>query len=1093
MFENIFNINEINNKIVGLSNELKCIYGYNVFKQLNNSIIMVCNSLYEANKMYQSLCKYSNDVLFFPMDDFLTSEALATSPELKVSRLETLNNLINNNKKIVVTNLMGFLRFLPAPSIYKKKIITLKVNDNIKISDLVIKLNDIGYIREAIVNKTGEIAVRGFIVDIFPVASSDPIRIEYWGDQIESIKKINVETQLTVEKIFTIDISPNIEFLTNKTLNLDNVLHRQLVKYEKVFNINAYIDKPIIIYNNYEDILSSYNLLVEEMFEYSQTIKCENNIQFMNELDSFAESNAIYFTLFDDKIKNITNKQQYKIKELSRFKGKIAEINQQLNDLLKHYKIIVCLQNKYQATKVINEFNNSNFFMTKEKEIFNSKINIIIKDIKEGFIFGDLMVISDKELFNQKDNKINYKTNFKLGTKIRNINKLNIGDYVVHYAHGIGQYCGLTTLTKNGLKKDYLQIMYKGNDKLYIPVEQIELISKYTCKEGMKPVVNSLNSDAWHKTKGKLKIQIADMAPELLALYAKRQAMEGFGCKSDDDDNVLFAKQFIYTPTFDQIRTYEEIRKDMEKKRPMDRLLCGDVGYGKTEVAFRAIFKAIMSGKQAAILCPTTILSSQHYNNAILRFKEFPINIVLLNRFVSTKQVKENLIDIKDGKVDVVIGTHRILSDDVIYKDLGLLVIDEEQRFGVKHKEKIKQYKNIVDVLTLSATPIPRTLQMSMTGIRDLSLIETPPVNRYPVQTYVLKENRAIIRDAIYKELARGGQIFILYNKIDDMEQKVAAIHNMVPEAKIIFAHGRMGKQNLENVMLEFINKKYDVLVCTTIIETGIDIPTVNTLIVLDSDRFGLSQLYQIRGRVGRSDKIAYCYLMYNERKILSDVAVKRLKAIKEFTELGSGFKIAMRDLSIRGAGDILGSQQAGFISLVGIDLFLKMLTEEIERLKGGIIKKEKLVEKSSLINVETTVDSKIVMEEELKIEIHQKINMIKNYDELCEIRMELEDRFGKLPENIIVYMYEKLFESLASILGITNVNQTNNFIQIILPKELTNKVDGKNLFMDVSLLNRMFRFGMRGNMMLITLDIVKLDKHFIYYLVDLLVIIKKR
>jgi len=530
----------------------------------------------------------------------------------------------------------------------------------------------------------------------------------------------------------------------------------------------------------------------------------------------------------------------------------------------------------------------------------------------------------------------------------------------------------------------------------------------------------------------------------------------------------------------------------MEKITPMDRLLCGDVGYGKTEVAFRAIFKAIMSGKQVALLCPTTILSSQHFNNAKERFKKYSVEIELLNRFVTPKRQEQVIERLKEGRVDLLIGTHRILSEDVEFKNLGLLIVDEEQRFGVKHKERIKQYKTNIDVLTLSATPIPRTLQMSMAGVRSLSLIETPPTNRFPIQTYVLEENRQVIKDAIYKEMARNGQVFLLYNSIEDMDTKAREIQSLVPEAKIVCAHGQMPKTELEDVMIRFLEREYDILLCTTIIETGIDIPSVNTLIIIDADRFGLSQLYQIRGRVGRSNKIAYCYLMYNKGKQLSDIAAKRLSVIKEFTELGSGFAIAMRDLSIRGAGDILGSEQAGFVDTIGIELFLRMLTAEINRLKGVEVQDDEEADTQPLLEVSTSIDDSYVEEEDLKIEIHQKINQIQNIDDLQAVKEELEDRFGTLTDEILIYMHEELFENKAKQLKIEKIIQTKNSISLYLPSNLSAKINGDQLFMEACSLTRKFRFGMKKGELIITLDTVTLDKHYIYYLLDVLEIIRK-
>ena len=524
----------------------------------------------------------------------------------------------------------------------------------------------------------------------------------------------------------------------------------------------------------------------------------------------------------------------------------------------------------------------------------------------------------------------------------------------------------------------------------------------------------------------------------------------------------------------------------------MDRLLCGDVGFGKTEVAFRAMFKAVMSGYQVAFLCPTTILSTQHYKNALERFANYPIKIKILNRFTSTKETKQVLKDLKEGNVDIIIGTHRILSSDIVFKNLGLLVVDEEQRFGVKHKEKIKQWKETIDVLTLSATPIPRTLQMSMSGLRSLSLIETPPVNRYPVQTYVVAENDALLKDAIYKELSRNGQVFILSNRIEEMEKMKYHIERLVPDAKVITAHGQMAKRELEGVMIKFTNHEYDVMICTTIIETGIDIPSVNTLIIRDADRFGLAQLYQIRGRVGRSDRIAYCYLMYQPGKILSEIATKRLKVIKDFTELGSGFRIAMRDLSIRGAGDILGQEQAGFVDSVGIELFLKMLNEEMKKIKGLPVAEEVEKDSTPLLEVETSIKDSYVEEEELKIEIHKKINEIDSYEKLHQVKEEIEDRFGTIDESLLIYMYEEWFEKMAAALNIKRIRQTKNSIEMILEPELTAKVNGELLFIEASRISRMFRFQLRGRCLVIILDTVKLEKHFIYYLIEFLEVLKK-
>ena len=1081
-----------NNGIIGLTPELRAKYTYEYFKKSNKSVLFVCSSLYEANKYYQRILNYTKDVVFFPMDDFLTSEALAVSPELKITRLESLKELVEE-KRIVVTNLMGYLRYLPSKDIYKSSLLSLEVGNDYPMEQLATDLFNIGYFRDVLVNKTGEMAVRGYVLDIFPIGRKRPVRIEFWGDTIESIREFNIDSQLTVERLDNIVITPNTEFLVNDKIDNQDMKQREIINYIKPCSLIDYIDGGSIFFDDYNGILSSYNLLVDEMSEYAESINIDPKTKFMNELSLDISNEIIYFMNFDNIVEGIKDVSRYTSNEIENFVGSPTEINKRLNSYLKDkYRVIICVNTQYRATKLLKDLDNNNIVYTDKNNIFDDKINLIVKPLTEGYIINKTIIISEKEIFNKKDVQATYKTNFKIGSKVRDINKLEIGDYIVHNVHGIGRYCGIKTLLKNGLKKDYLMLEYKGEDKLYIPVEKLELITKYSSSDGSIPKLNKLGGVEWQKTKLRVRSKLESIAGELLKLYAERENAEGFKFHKDGEEQLQFEKEFIYEETEDQIRVIDEIKKDMEKKAPMDRLLCGDVGYGKTEVAFRAIFKAIMSGKQVALLCPTTILSSQHFNNAKERFKSFPVEIALMNRFVTPKKQKETIQKLKEGKIDLLIGTHRILSDDIEFKNLGLLIIDEEQRFGVKHKEKIKQYKNNIDVLTLSATPIPRTLQMSMAGIRSLSLIETPPVNRYPIQTYVLEENNKIIKDAIYKELARDGQIFILYNSIEDMNYKAQAIQALVPEARIVCAHGRMDKKELEDVMIRFMEKEYDVLLCTTIIETGIDIPSVNTLIIIDADCFGLSQLYQIRGRVGRSNKIAYCYLMYNKGKQLSDIAMKRLNVIKEFTELGSGFSIAMRDLSIRGAGDILGSEQAGFVDSIGVELFLKMLKDEVDKLKG--IKKEDDKEETDqpLLEVATTIDDNYVTEEELKIEIHQKINKIQTIEDLNSIKDELEDRFGRLNEEITIYMHEELFENRAKELGITKIVQTKNSIAIYIPQELTNNINGDELFLDVIALTRKFRFGMKNKELIITLDTVTLDKHYVYYLLDLIDIIVK-
>ena len=1063
--------------IVGLNSELKAMYCYELLKKKNKGFLVVTNSLYEANTLYQYINNYTEKVLLFPMDNFLTSEVLASSPELKIKRIETLIELSKNNNYIVITNLMGYLKYLPDKDRFLNDILDLKAGMTFNFNKLVESLVELGYEKETLVEKTGDFAVRGFVIDIYPVSMENPVRLEFFDDEIESIRIFDVNTQLSLKKLDQIYVYPNTDnIIVNSTQNS---------------NVRDFLDSDLTVFNDYDEIKLGYEETLNEIVEYNISQGLEKDKKYMFSLEELFPGKYINFVSFDNL--NLSNKKIYDVKDFDNFFKDKLELNNTLKKYIKNKKtIIVCLDNRYQLTNLEAILDNDNIIVTNEDEIFDNKINLIIKKINDSFECENYIIISSRHIFNTKDKNIKYKSNFRIGTKIKNIDKLNPGDYIVHYAHGIGRYLGLTTLNKNGLKKDYLQIEYKDGDKLYIPVEKIELITKYSSGDGIVPKLNKLNGTEWQKTKLRVKKKVESIAGDLIKLYAERENTQGFAFVKDDKNQLEFENEFEFTPTEDQLKASEEIKHDMERIVPMDRLLCGDVGYGKTEVAFRAIFKAVLSGKQVAFLCPTTILSNQHYKNALERFKNYPINIALLNRFVSAKETTKILEGLKEGKIDVVFGTHKLLNDQISYKDLGLLIIDEEQRFGVKHKERIKQIKSNIDVLTLSATPIPRTLQMSMSGIKNLSVIETPPVDRLPVQTYVLSENNQIIKDAIHKELARQGQVFILYNKINNMDEKIHEIQKLVPEARITSAHGQMDKTDLENIMMAFINKESDVLICTTIIETGIDIPNVNTLIVIDADRFGLSQLYQLRGRVGRSNRIAYCYLMYNKHKILSEVAEKRLKAIKEFTELGSGFAIAKRDLSIRGAGDILGSEQSGFIDSVGIDMFMKLLDDEINRQKGIVTPETNESEMLPLIEVTTNISDNYVKEDDLKIYIHKLINNINNIDELNDVQNQLEDRFGKLNEDIIIYMYEELFEKKAKKLGIKDIKQNKNNIEIWLPLDLTNKIKIDDLFINLSKVSRKFRFGMRFKRLVITLDIVNLDKHFIYYLIDLLNILEK-
>lgn len=1085
---NFQSVSEGLTNVIGLTEELESIYIKNLYDTKTSDILVVTSTLYEANKFYNLVLKYTNDVYLFPMDEFITSEASISSPELEITRLETLNTIVNNkSKKIIITNLMGLLRYLPQKQKYQENMIYITVDSEVNKEELYRKLCNSGYKPETLVTKTGEISSRGYILDVFPVNEENAVRIEFWGDTIESIRYFDINSQLSIKEVKEITINPFSEFLTDKDLDEEERKQKYLYKYEKISKLTEYLDSPILIYKEYSQIYNSYLNLQEEIHNYN--LETKQNEKYMFLLEEFSEKCEIYISSVDSILPNvkIDFTHIYDSHDAPNFDDNVNLLNEKIREYIGLNKtVIMSLDSESQYNNVVR-FLSSKFIKTDINNIRKNALNIIIHPITKGYIFDNYVVLASSNLFKNVSSKNIYKSKFKYGTKISSINSLNIGDYVVHNMHGIGVYQGIVALKKGNIVKDYLQIRYKDDGKLYIPVEKIDLISKYSSNDSIQPKLNKLGSTEWQKTKLRVQKKLKEIADEILRIAIIRRTTNGFAFKKDLPEQLVFENEFQYEETEDQLKAVQQIKNEMEKNSPMDMLLCGDVGYGKTEVAFRAMFKAICSNKQVAYLCPTTILSNQQYNSALTRFKNFPVNIALLNRFTSKREAEKIVSDLKEGKIDILFGTHRILSNDIEFKDIGLLVVDEEQRFGVTHKEKIKKYKANIDVLTLSATPIPRTLQMSMVGLRSLCLIETPPFNRYPVQTYVLEENDYIIKDAIYKELSRGGQVYILCNRIDSFEKRINDLVGLIPDIKIGYAHGRMNKNEIEDIMFKFVNKEFNVLLCTTIIETGIDIPNVNTLIILDADKFGLSQLYQIRGRVGRSNKVAYAYLMYEKKKILSEIATKRLSAIKEFAQLGSGFSIAMRDLSIRGAGSVLGSEQSGFIDTIGIELYLKMLNEEIDKITGKSNYDNNDEEEQVSLNVETHIDDSYVNDDNLKIEIHNIINQIDSFESLNVARRKIEDRFGKISENLEIYMYEELFESIRKKKGIEIVKQTDKYIELSFSKDYSNRIKADELFINAYKISRNFKLSYVNSRIVLTLSITNLDKHFIYYIVDLL------
>lgn len=1086
-------------------------------------LIIVAPNLYRAQKLYDRLVQVVgiDDVYFFPMDEFISAEMLASSDEFRQERLNTLVHFALHSQGIVVTHTIGAIRKLPPRSVFRNHILKLTVGEQWDFDGLIERTVAMGYKRVEIVEKPGEMAVRGGIIDLFPYTESHPFRLEFFGDEIDSIRRFNEYDQRTIEKCEEAMITPAYELVYDertkqealhklkisfidktKTLQgpkkeeLETRFQEELIQiegHEELVRLHKYIDyfyddtQTILDYipeglllwleynqiqGHYDQFVMEYEQFQAELLEHHKTALAPQHYVPLAKLLSSSHLQLFIqeLTLPTD-ITGFAATIDFASRVIEPYDGKREDLVRELreNKGLKTY--LFCFDqadSRRQFSEQLTEANVSHALIGDQDRVIEHGVNLMLAPINGGFELTNdrIQLITPFELYRKKTTKpITYRSiQLKHAKKIKDLKELNIGDYVVHYDHGIGQYLGIKTLLANGVHRDFLELAYRGGDKLYVPVENIHLVQKYVGKEGTVPSLHKIGGTQWKRQKQRVRKHVTDIAQRLLKLYAERERAKGFAFSPDTDLQRQFEAEFEYVETPDQLIATQEIKADMERPVPMDRLLCGDVGYGKTEVAMRAAFKAVMDGKQVAYLAPTTILTQQHYDTFKERFRNYPVNIALLNRFVPLKKQKETIERLKKGQIDIVIGTHRLLSDDVAFHDLGLLIIDEEQRFGVEHKEKIKELKVNVDVLTLTATPIPRTLQMALVGVRSLSLLDTPPENRYPVQTYVVEENNTIIKEAIERELAREGQVFYLYNRIDGIEREVRRIKELVPEARVSFVHGQMSRDQLEQTMYRFLNREYDVLVCTTIIETGLDIANANTLIVAHADRLGLSQLYQLRGRVGRSDRIAYAYMMYPKRKVLSEVATKRLKAIKEFTELGSGFKIAKQDLAIRGAGDLLGPQQYGFIESVGFELYTEMLQQAIQEGQEKMKKAESIWR-----DTEQPLDMRILQDayipndyipnESLKIEIYKKIKLINSYDDLLDLQNELIDRFSDYPEPVENLLHLAYIRSVCLDLGIERVVETNNQVEFHYSAAASREIDGEFYFMVASELSKNIQF----------------------------------
>ena len=1006
---------------------------------MQSDLIILVPTLSDANKLFNNLKTYISNVYIFPEDDYLTKKAIASSDDLLFMRMNFLNSIDTNDKKILICHVNSFIKKLPAKSEYLSKSIKLSNGQIIDRSEFLKELDSIGYKKESLVTSVGEYAVRGFVIDVYPFQQDHPVRIDFFDNEISNMSFFDEYSQRTIKDEETILIKPLID---NFNTNVNSIIE--------------YLNKPFTILQDYNQCQNIMKNIVDQIKYYDNDF---SEIFFLNDMKIDKKINI-------DLIDNTGNYDYvFAAKSIVNCKNDFDCFLNLIKD-----------QSTYLCTTNVN-------FIEKVKKSYD-KAKIINFDLNSGFIYKDVTYLSDNDLIEKREKDTFY--NYKFGKKIKDIEKLNIGDYVVHKNHGIGIYRGVSTITKNSVKKDYILIQYKGNDRLYLSIDNIDKLYKYSSREGVKPKINKLNSIEWQKTKIKIKNKIRDISNELIEIYKKRAQIKVQPFLKDDPLQLVFENEFPYEFTADQEKSTEQIKKDLESGKPMERLLCGDVGYGKTEVIFRSIFKTILNNKQAMYLCPTTLLSLQQYKSALERFKNFSVNIALLTRHTTVKEAKEIIEDLKNGKIDVVFGTHRLLSEDVKFKDLGLLIVDEEHRFGVMHKEKIKKIKENVHVLSVSATPIPRSLQMSLIGIRDLSLIETPPKNRYPVQTYVIAYDKYVLRETILKEFNRQGQVFILYNNIASMSKILSEFSKLIPEVKFATAHGKMNKVKINSIMSDFIEKKFDVLLSTTIIENGIDIPNANTVIVIDADKYGLSQLYQIRGRVGRGDRIAYAYLMYDKNKVLNENAQKRLEAIKEFTELGSGYKLAMRDLSIRGAGDLLGKEQAGFIDSVGVDMYLELVNEEINN---------KDEEKNDIIldDVETHIDERYSDEEEIVLSMHKEISSIETLGDLNKIHDEILDRFGYIDEKLEIYMYQELLEKLINKYKIIISMNTNQKFSIRLNENIYKNLNIENLFIQASRINTKFNFIYRGNSIFIELNKINLEKHYVFYVTNLLIYIDEQ
>ncbi|MBO8170057.1 MAG: transcription-repair coupling factor [Thermoanaerobacteraceae bacterium] len=1072
----------------GISGSGKALFAASLIEQGYRVLVVTANGE-EAKKIYSDLETLLTEtrVGYFPAREIMPYEVYAHSNELQNQRLGVMKRLVLGELACVVAPVGALLVSLVPHEVFAQSLLTLQQGDTLELDQVTEWLVEQGYERVDRVENAGQFSVRGGILDVYPVDEQQPVRVEFWGEDVDSIRCFDVSTQRSQTRVDKVVLGPARELVltqesrergkkaieaefamarkklvaakNNRALDrlnekvgaaLDKVINEQwavgLEQFHSFFypdgeTLIDYFPSPVIIWDEMGRIEEETKRLSKERADtYSQLLmdgallpsQSNNYLQLERLLEQRCHG-RIYLSLLPKGLPLGIQPQQvvnFETRTVQSFLGKMDLLAQELRQWLKKkYRLLLLTADQDRAKRLQLHLWDSGVEVHVSdgvQEEPRAGVGVIVwPSLHQGFqLAGEkLVVVTDHELYGQK--RQGRKT-FKQDKKLDVFRDLKVGDYIVHINHGVGRYLGIERLEVGGVYKDYLHIQYAGEDKLYLPTDQAALIQPYTGVEGYVPKLNKLGGNEWKRVKKRVKQSVEDLAKDLLALYAARETVKGFAFPPDSDWQKDFEAQFPYQETEDQLTAIEEVKADMEKPKPMDRLLVGDVGYGKTEVAMRAAFKACDAGKQVAVLVPTTVLAQQHYLTFTERFKRFPMKIAVLSRFTGKAEQKAIVKGLAEGTVDIVIGTHRLLSSDVRFKDLGLLVIDEEQRFGVKHKERLKELRHQVDVLTLSATPIPRTLHMSLVGVRDMSVIETPPEERYPVQTYVVEYSPELVQEAVYRELNRQGQVFYVYNRVQGLQKKASEIQRLVPEARIAVAHGQMPERKLEQVMLDFIEGRYDVLVCTTIVENGLDIQNANTLIVDEADRMGLSQLYQIRGRVGRTNRVAYAYLTYRKDKVLSADAEKRLAAIREFTELGSGFKIAMRDLEIRGAGNILGPEQHGHMLAVGFDLYCRLLEDAVKRLKGEKQETAAKEPPSLELTVDAYIADRYIADPGEKIDFYRRLTNAGNLAEVEGIAQALEDRYGKFPGEVENLLALARLRVLGMASGVTKIKQVS-------------------------------------------------------------------